>query len=128
MTNSEIRNNTAPSYYAALAAIVCSVVLGVHVIQSALSVTPPPIPYLIACVIVAGLQMALSIGVLKRRRMAWSFSLSLHGVIAVVLFFAAPMIRDHYAVSFAVALIPMGVYVCIVFGLILSVHAFMSLP
>lgn len=64
----------------------------VYAATQALGATPPPTPQWLAFGIAGIAELALGIGLLRRRRLAWAFALSLDGTGLCILLIAAPRI------------------------------------
>lgn len=63
-------------------------------------------------------ELATSYFIVRLKRVAWAFALSINGTAAVVLLFSAPRIRDAMEVSIALALVP-----CAVASVIVILHS-----
>lgn len=70
-------------------------------------------PLNVALLVLAIVEGAASFYMLKGKRVAWAFSLSVNGTCSVVLLFSAPRIRDAAEVSIVFALVP-----CLLFGVL----------
>ena len=80
----------------------------------------PPLPLLVALLLIGLVGALLAFFTARRSRPAWAFSLSLHGTLSVVALFAAPRLRDMSEGSLALALVPAFALASILILLILA--------
>ena len=69
-----------------------------------------PVPLAIALTVIGALEAITGWFALHVQRVAWAFACSLNGVMAVVLLFGAPRVRDLAEVNIGLALLPMFVF------------------
>ena len=75
---------------AAYAQVAWGVVIAVAALQRGFSHPPAPVPLTFSLVVAGALELVLGIGLLRKRREAWSFSIALNALFCLVFLLAAP--------------------------------------
>ena len=81
---------------------------------------PPPMPLSFALIVIGFCGALSSFFALRLNRLAWGFSTSINGTMAVVMLFAGPRIRDQFEIDLSLALIPSVAFAVIAVLLSLS--------
>ena len=85
---------------------------------------PPSAALLVSLIVFGFMGVALGWFSLQRKRLAWSFALSLNGTLAVLFLFSGPRIRELIGSNLVVAEIPAMVFATITILLVLSAGEF----